>query len=136
MPGPVVRDLMTPKPKTLGRNDVLSIADQVMEMDRIRHLPVLDEAGKLAGILSQRDLYFNALVRALGYGSFAKEKMLGGLRVKECMTEDVRVIAPGAAVSEAAALLVEHKIGCLPVVENGRLVGILTETDVVASLAG
>ena len=90
----LVRDLMSPDPETLERNDRLSIADEVMKMKRIRHLPVLDESGRLAGILSQRDLFFNALLRALGFGTYATEKTLEEVRVKECMREDVLTVSP------------------------------------------
>jgi len=59
-----VRDLMSRPVRTLERNDMLSIAETVMRNERIRHLPVLDDAGRLVGIVSQRDLFLNALVRA------------------------------------------------------------------------
>jgi CBS domain-containing protein len=62
-----VRDLMTQPVRTLGRNDKLSLADALMRTERIRHLPVVDEDGRLAGIVSQRDLFLSALVRALSY---------------------------------------------------------------------
>ncbi|MDX1384269.1 MAG: CBS domain-containing protein [Thermoanaerobaculia bacterium] len=126
-----VADLMTTDVKTLGRNDSLSIADEVMRMERIRHLVVLDEYGRLAGIVSQRDLYFNALVRALGFGTVAKDRTLQDLPVKSCMVDDPITVTPETPLSEAAALLVDHKIGALPVVEADRLVGILTETDLL-----
>ena len=61
-----VRDVMTPNVTTLGRNDRLTVADDLIESERIRHLPVLDERGQLVGIVSQRDLFQSALIRALG----------------------------------------------------------------------
>lgn len=70
-----VRDLMTRSVKTLGQNDKLSAADAVMKTERIRHLPVIDENGRLAGIVSQRDLFLSALVRALGFGSATHDRM-------------------------------------------------------------
>lgn len=131
----LVRDVMTVDPKTLERNDALSIAEELMEMERVRHLPVIDGmTGTLAGIVSQRDLYLNALVRALGFGQHAKEMTLSRLKVKECMREDPVTIEPGAEVAAAASLMVEHRIGCLPVIEGGKLVGIVTETDLVRTL--
>jgi CBS domain-containing membrane protein len=130
-----VRDVMSENPKTLGRNDQLSVADDVMRAERIRHLPVLDEDGKLCGIMSQRDMFRGALAQALGYGTAAQGKMLAMLRVKEVITTDVVTIAPDAALAEAARTMLERKIGCLPVVDGGRLVGILTESDFVALVA-
>ena len=63
-----VRDIMAKNPATLGRNDTLNIADDVMSLGRIRHMPIVDE-GSVVGIISQRDLFRSALVKALGYGS-------------------------------------------------------------------
>ena len=131
-----VRDVMSQNPKTLGRNDQLSLADDVMRAERIRHLPVLDEDGKLCGIVSQRDMFRGALAQALGYGTAAQGKVLAMLRVKEVMTTEVITIPPDAALAEAARTMLERKIGCLPVVDGGRrLVGILTESDFVALAA-
>jgi CBS domain-containing protein len=119
---------------TLGRNDALSIADDVMRLGRIRHLPVVDD-GQLVGIVSQRDLFRGALARALGYGAHAQQKLLGQLLVKEVMTNDPVTIAPDAPLAEAARLMLERKIGCVVVVEGGRVVGILTESDFVKRFA-
>lgn len=130
-----VRDVMRDAPKTLGRNDQLTLADDVMSAARIRHLPVLDEDGRLCGILSQRDMFRGALAAALGYGTAAQRKMLSMLVVKEVMTTDVVTIHPDASLAEAAKLMLERKVGCLPVIEAGRLVGIVTESDFVALAA-
>ena len=130
-----VRDVMSRTPKTLGRNDQLSLADDVMRAERIRHLPVLDEDGTLCGILSQRDMFRGALAQALGYGTTAQEKVLAMLRVKEVMTTEVVTTCPDTALAEAAKTMLERKLGCLPVMDGGRLVGILTESDFVALAA-
>jgi CBS domain-containing protein len=130
-----VRDVMTPVVKTLGRNDRLSIADDIMRASRIRHLPVLDEDGQLCGVVSQRDLFRGALARALGFGETGQQKVLATLVVKEVMTTDVVTTTPDARLVEAAQLMLARKIGCLPVLDGGRLVGILTESDFVALAA-
>jgi CBS domain-containing protein len=99
-------------------------------------LPVLDDDGQLlVGIVTQRDLFRDALAQALGYGKHAQRKILDTLAVKDVMATDVITIKPDALLVEAARLLTERKIGCLPVVENARLVGILTEGDFVALIA-
>ena len=133
--GVPVREVMSRCPKTLGRNDQLSLADDVMRAERIRHLPVLDEDGNLCGILSQRDMFRGALAQALGYGTTAQQKVLAMLRVKEVMTTEVVTTGPAEMLAKAAKAMLERKIGCLPVVEGGRLVGILTESDFVALAA-
>ncbi len=126
---------MTTKVETVGRNDELTIADDIMKMKRIRHLPVLEE-GRLVGMLTQRDLFHAALSTALNFGEKAQKEFLKTVVVKEVMTDEVRTIGPEADVKEAARLLIEHKIGCLPVVEKGKLVGIVSETDLLRVIAG
>lgn len=127
-----VRDLMSAEVATVLRNDQLLIADDLMRLGRIRHTPVLDEStGAVVGVLSQRDLFRGALARSLGYGEHAQQKVLGMLLVKDVMTNDPVTVGPDAPLEQAARLMLERKIGCLPVVEDGKLVGILTESDFV-----
>ena len=130
-----VRELMTTDVTTVGRNDELTIADDIMKMKRLRHLPVVEE-GRLVGILTQRDLFHAALSTALNFGEKAQKGFLKTVVVKEVMTDEVLTIDPGADVKEAARRMIEHKIGCLPVVENGKLVGIVSETDLLRVVAG
>ena len=130
-----VRDVMTQDVTTLKRNDKLILASDIMQLGRIRHLPVLEDDGRLAGILSQRDLFRGALARALGYGQHAQRKVLDSLVVKDVMSSDLITAAPDMPLIEAARVLMERKIGCLPVVEDEQLVGILTESDFVALVA-
>ena len=127
----LVADLMTKEVVTLDANDTLHVADDVMGLARIRHMPVVDEDGSVVGMVSQRDLFRGALARALGYGEFAQQKLFGMLRVKDVMSTDVLTTEPDAALSSAAKTMTEQKIGCLVVVEDERLVGILTESDFV-----
>jgi CBS domain-containing protein len=132
-----VRDIMAPEVTTLKRNDKLTLAEDIMHLGRIRHLPVLDDDGQqLVGMVSQRDLFRGALACALGYGQHAQRKVLDTLFVKEVMSTDVITTTPDTPLVEVARVLVERKIGCLPVVEKGRLVGIVTESDFVAMVAG
>jgi CBS domain-containing membrane protein len=131
-----VCDVMTSDVTTLKRNEKLTLADDLMQLGRIRHLPVLDDDGKeLVGIVSQRDLFRGALARALGYGQHASRKILDTLLVKDVMTTDVITTGPQTSLGEAAKVMMERKIGCLPVVQDGRLVGIITEGDFVALAA-
>lgn len=127
----LVRDVMTKEVVTLERNEKLSVADDVMRLGRIRHLPVVDDEQNLAGIVSQRDLFHSGLLRALGYGSHAKERALDLLVLKEAMKTEVVTVTPSAPLAEAAKLMLERKIGSLVVVEGKKIVGILTESDFV-----
>ncbi len=128
----LVRDLMTKDVVTLKRNEQLSIADQVMTLGRIRHLPVLDEDGELVGVVSRRDLLHGALASVLGYGSRGRHKLMNTILVKEVMTNNPTVVAPDTPLREAALIMSKNKFGCLPVTHADELVGILTEGDFVA----
>lgn len=123
--------LMTPVVQTLRRNDRLTLADDLMQAQRIRHLPVLDEDGIVCGVVSQRDLFRGALAKALGYGQTAQQKLHSMLLVKEVMSTTVVTIGPHEPLGNAARLMIENKIGCLPVVDADKLLGIVTETDFV-----
>ena len=130
-----VCDVMTQEVTTLKQNDQLSLANDIMQLGRVRHLPVLEDERPPGRNLSQRDLFRGALAHALGYGQHAQRKMLDSLLVKEVMSSDVITTGPDTPLVEAARVLLERKIGCLPVVEGGQLVGILTEADFVAIFA-
>ena len=101
----LVRDIMSRNVATLKRNDRLSEVGDLMKVDRIRHMPILDDRGGLAGVVSQRDLFLSGLVRALGFGTSATEKVLDSLRVKEVMTKDVITTTPDTPLPEAAKVM-------------------------------
>jgi len=128
--GTKVEELMSVKVATLGQSDTLDIADGVMCMGRIRHLPVLD-AGGVVGVVSQRDLFRSALGAALAFGIRRPQELMRSLEIRDVMSTPAVTVEPGALVQEAARTMAEKKIGCLPVVKGGRLVGILTESDVL-----
>lgn len=130
-----VRNIMSKNVKTVERNESLATADDVMRLGRIRHIVVVDEDGSLAGVLSERDLYLGGLLKALGYGTHAKAQALEMLVVKEAMVADVVTATPDMPLADAASTMLARKIGCLPVVEGGKLVGIVTESDFVAQFA-
>lgn len=129
-----VQEIMIREPATLARNDALDLADDIMRLGRIRHLPVVED-DRVVGVVSQRDLFRSALASALGYGEKAQRGLMQTLLVKEVMSTPVVTVAPECAVREAARLMVEKKIGCLPVVSGEALVGIVTETDMLKLLA-
>jgi CBS domain-containing protein len=129
-----VQDIMTRNPHTLEADDVLDLADDLMTMARIRHIPIL-ERGKLIGIVSQRDLFFSALVQALGLEQREQKDLMKTIRAREIMIRPVLTISSGASVKEAARLMADNKIGCLPVVEDEKFVGIVTETDILHHVA-
>ena len=116
----LVHDHMTPRPITLRIDADYKSALKVMEQHAIHHLPVLDAADKLVGIVAERDLLFAAL-RYLG----------SSVDVERVMHRKVVTATPGMTVAAAASLMVTHAIGGLPVVDaGGNVVGVITETDV------
>ncbi|HXG52738.1 MAG TPA: CBS domain-containing protein [candidate division Zixibacteria bacterium] len=129
-----VRAIMVRDVVTLECDDVLDVADDIMTLGRIRHLPVLEQ-GRVVGVLSQRDLFHSALVKVLGFKHREQKDLMKTVRVKEVMSKPVITISPDASIKEAARLLMEKKIGCLPVVEEGKFVGMVTETDIMRYLA-
>ena len=128
-----VREIMSTELHTLERNDTLQLARDIMTQQRIRHFPVLD-GGKLVGIVSQRDLFHATLGSVMGEAS--ERTFLAMIEVKDVLREPPITISPDASIKEAASRMVENKIGCLPVVEEENLVGIVTETDILKQVAG
>jgi CBS domain-containing protein len=131
----IVANVMTRDVVTVDLNDQLAVAEDVMRLGRFRHMPVVDEDGELVGLVSSRDLFHNALLKALGYGTRAKQEALETTRVKEAMTSPVVTTTPETPLSDAAKVMRDKKLGCLVVVENQKIVGILTEGDFVALAA-
>jgi CBS domain-containing membrane protein len=125
-----VKEMMTTEVSTLGCNHTLALADDIMTLERIRHLPVLEE-GRVVGVISQRDLFRSALAVALGYRQRTHRMLQRTIRIKEVMSEPAITVSSEAMVKEAARVMIAHKIGCLPVVEGHTLVGIITETDIL-----
>jgi acetoin utilization protein AcuB len=117
-----VRDIMVTNLVTVTPQETSREAYQLMRDHRFRHLPVLSN-GRLVGILSDRDLRPTLLAPGLA-----------DMRVGELMTQSLTTVTPDASVEDAASLLVVKKIGCVPVIEGDRLVGIVTETDLLAVL--
>jgi acetoin utilization protein AcuB len=118
---------------TVTKETTLVKARELLHAHRIRHLPVV-EGDRLLGILTDRDIREASPSRAAGFSSDQTAAFLFTVPVCEVMVTDVRTVSPYTTVEEAARLMIEHKIGCLPVTEGDRLVGIITETDILGVL--
>jgi acetoin utilization protein AcuB len=119
---------------SLRETDRLDLADQIMKLGRVRHLPVLDPDGRIVGIVSNRDLLEASLTNVLDFERSQRQGFLRSVDVAEVMTREVETIAPDAPLAAAASRLVGHRIGCLPVVRDDRvMVGLVTETDLLAA---
>ncbi len=132
----VVKALMSWNLITLRQDYPLSLAAELMKTSRVRHLPIRGADGRLVGIISQRDLFHSALVRALGVDTSAKDEVLQTTRIKDVMITEVLTTTPDTPIAEAAHLMMANKVGCLPVIQGDEIVGILTEGDFVAVAAG
>jgi acetoin utilization protein AcuB len=138
-----VRDVMTRNPISVEQNTTISAAIDLMVQHKIRHLPVVDDRGAVVGIITDRDLRSAALAPALEehLSETARRRLRGigatleSLRVKDAMTWNPVTARPDMAVTQAAAFMLEKRVGSLPVVDQGRLVGIVTELDAVKALA-
>jgi len=130
----LVRDLMTIKPITVGTEMPMLDARQRMAEAHIRHLIVVQD-GNVIGIVTDRDIRLNVPSPATSLSSWEITYLLARLTVGEVMTKSVMVIGPDRPLGEAARIMIDHKIGALPVVDSGRLIGIITETDFVKALA-
>lgn len=129
--GRLVRDLMTEKVFTLGPNDNLVALEDLMDSKHVRHVPIVDREGDLVGLVTNRDLSRSVLGQLSELPMSVERDLLRGRRVREIMTTEPDTVEPDTGLKEAAAILLENKIGCLPVVEGVHLVGILTEADFV-----
>jgi acetoin utilization protein AcuB len=126
-----VRDRMSSLAVTITPDTSLQAALNLMHEHRFRRLPVVDDKGKLAGIVSERDLLYASPPPATLLSGLELNHLLTERRVDEVMTRNVLTAMPDTFVEDAARLMVENKVGGLPVVEeDNRVVGVITETDV------
>jgi acetoin utilization protein AcuB len=137
-----VKDIMTRNAISVEQDTPVGTAIDLMVERKIRHLPVVDARGTVVGIVTDRDLRSAALAPALEeYLSEAARRRLRGigatlesLQVKYAMTCDPVTTRPDVSVGQAAAIMLERHIGSLPVVDDGKLVGIVTDRDAVKAL--
>ncbi len=125
-----VHQLMTPAPIAVGPETPVLDARHLMVRERIRHLLVV-EADQLVGIITDRDIRLNLPSQATSLSVWEVNYLLTKLTVGAAMTRSVITVGPDRDARDAARLMLDHKIGALPVVDGGRIVGIVTETDVL-----
>lgn len=129
-----VRNHMQVEVVTLDDSANLDEAERLMRNESIRHLPVLSQ-GRIVGMLSQRDLYRAGASSALGLQPGTQEDWLAEIPVTDVMTKQVFTAHPEASMGSAAELMARERIGCLPVVAEDQLVGLLSDTDCLRFLA-
>jgi CBS domain-containing membrane protein len=128
----VVRDLMTAPAVSVGPKSPLREVIDHMEGHRIRHVAVTEpDTGRLLGLISHRDVLRSQEGSLSGAPSDDQAHMNRWIEARWVMTKEVRTVYPDTPALEAAQTLRGHGYGCVPVVEEGRLVGMLTEADFV-----
>ncbi len=125
-----IRDFMTKNPITVDSETLVLDAQKIMRENNIRRLPVVDK-GKLVGIVTQHDLLMAAPSPATSLSVHELHYLLAKMKIKEIMKKNPITVSPDTTFEEAFKIGQEKKIGSFPVVENGKLVGIVTESDIV-----
>lgn len=125
----LVRDWMSASPVTIDAMKSVPEAQKLMKAQRIRRLPVVSR-GRLVGIVTQGDIRGAEPSEASTLSIFETHYLLAKLTIEKIMTWEPVTISPAATIRQAAQLMLEHKIGGLPVVDNEKLVGIITESDI------
>jgi len=124
-----VADLMTRSVTTLRATDSALIAKELMMRRRIRHIPIVSEDGSLEGLVTQRDILAATISSFADVDVDTQDELYAGIPLASLMITDVTVVTPATSVRKAADILLNQKFGCLPVVQDHKLVGILTEAD-------
>ena len=129
-----VREIMMSAPVTLQSDNRLSLADEIMTLGRIRHVPIL-EGERVVGVLSQGDLFHSAFAKALHLSPNEQRELLNSISIAQVMSKHVVSVSAETPIRAAAHLMVEKKVGCLPVVDGEKLVGLITKSDMLRYLA-
>jgi CBS domain-containing membrane protein len=125
-----VAHLMSTHLLTLFAEQTLPIAEELMSLKRLRHIPVVDDDGRLVGLVSHRDLLRAQFSNLTGIAAADRRILEARVPVSSIMTVDVWTVPSDMLASKAGELLLDHRFGCLPVVDaDRRLVGMLTEAD-------
>ena len=131
---PRVSEWMVRDPVTIGPKATVAEAEALLDAHRIRHLPVMD-GDRLVGLITDRDIRLASMPRPRKE-PYHRDALLGLVRVEQVMTPGPATASPHMPVVEAARLMLEHRYGGLPVVAEGRVVGIITQGDLLKALIG
>ena len=129
----LVHDVMEEKVVTISVGDRLSTVEDIMTLGGVRHMPVV-RAGRLVGVVSERDL-LRASLSSLDPRRQERRAFLEAIDISQVMSSPPVIVDSDAIVEEAARIMADNKIGCLPVMRGEALVGMLTETDLLRYFA-
>lgn len=125
----LVKDRMTRRPITVNWKTPIDDALKLMRDEKVRRLPVVNEAGELVGIVSQMDLLYASPSPATSLSIHEIHYLVARIKVRDVMTKEVITVEEDTPLEAAARIMVDNKIGGLPVMRDGKLVGIITESD-------
>lgn len=128
-----VLDIMTASPVVIRSDKSLRMALEKMEQNRVKHLPVLGVDGHLVGVLSDRDCRYALNSPYIMRERWQDEDLTDHLEIRAMMSPAPIIVEPDAPAAEAARLMLEHRIGCLPVMRGETLVGIVTRSDILVA---
>jgi CBS domain-containing protein len=131
----IAKEIMMGSPVTLKPQDTLDLANDVISLGRIRHIPVVED-GRLVGILTERDLMGAAAIKIFSLKQKSKSALLKNVLIKDMMKTRVMTVTPDTPIKDIAHLMADKKIGCVPVVSAGAVVGLVTTTDILRYLEG
>jgi len=125
----LVKDRMTSNPFCGKPEMAVTKIQELMREKKFRHLPITDEEGNLVGLVTQRSLLRALPSDVSGFSRFEISYLLAKIKAKDVMTKDVITIDEDVAIEDAARIMADEKIGCLPVCNGDNLVGIITDND-------
>lgn len=125
----LIKDRMTKHPLTIPEDESIADTHRYMQEQNVRHLPVLNKAGEMVGVVAESDLLKAQPSAATSLSTWEIHYLLDRIKVKDVMIREVITTTEDCPIEEAAQLMLEHKISCLPVVRKDKLVGIITEID-------
>jgi acetoin utilization protein AcuB len=126
----LVKDRMTSDPVTITTDTSLKDALELVRSKPFRHLPVLDENDRLVGIVTEKSLVYASPIPTTTLSVFEVDYILSRTKVGQVIQGAVVTVGPDLPIEEAARVMIDHRIGCLPVVEDEKLVGIISDTDI------
>jgi len=124
-----VKDIMTTEVFVLNSSHTLELVRSLMRIKHVRHVPIVDPDNTFVGLITHRDLLAQTISHLADVDEDEQEYLDRHIHIMNIMKTDILAVDPEMDVCKAITQLLENKYGCLPVVENGKLVGIVTEAD-------
>ena len=124
-----VKDIMTSPVFSLKETDSLHSARSLMDLQRIRHIPIVNLDNEFTGLVTHRDILSATISQLADLDAETQKEIDAGIPIHEIMRVDIATVEEDTSLKVAAEILLNHKYGCLPVIGKGTLVGIVTEAD-------